>query len=200
MTVQRISDLDEFNRLEPEWNSLLQKSKSNSVFLTWEWVSTWWQFFGSESELFVLCVVDEHGRIDGIVPLKRQRRRIGGLRLNCLEFIGSGLETVPDYLDFILDPGCEEQASRLILEYLSRNKNSWDIIIFSDMREDSFCFRGFNHAVLSKTSSYEKEDICPYIELPKTWDLYLEALSKKSRYNVRKKRRNLDQDFKNEFL
>ena len=35
-------------RLRDEWNDLLRRSRFDTVFLTWEWQSTWWQHLGRD--------------------------------------------------------------------------------------------------------------------------------------------------------
>jgi CelD/BcsL family acetyltransferase involved in cellulose biosynthesis len=56
-------------------------------------------------------------------------------------------------------------------------------------------FRERSYDTWEKFLSY-----CPYIPLPSTWEEYLGTLSKKSRYNVRKKRKTLDAKFSSRFL
>ena len=32
-----------FSALKPEWNDLLHRSAYDTLFLTWQWQSTWWK-------------------------------------------------------------------------------------------------------------------------------------------------------------
>ncbi len=44
---------DGFEALAGEWNSLLHRSRSNVIFLTHEWQSTWWRQLGT-GELWII--------------------------------------------------------------------------------------------------------------------------------------------------
>ena len=68
-SVEHVSDIAGLRRLRPEWNGLLCRSPASSVFLTWEWIATWWEHFGREGDLLILAVRDESGRLVGLAPL-----------------------------------------------------------------------------------------------------------------------------------
>ena len=42
MLIERVSTEPGFNVLRQEWNSVLQQSAGNTIFLTWEWIASWW--------------------------------------------------------------------------------------------------------------------------------------------------------------
>src|SRR5207249_5381887 len=41
--IERIEDIGGFEKLKAEWNELLEASSSPCLFLTWEWLYTWWK-------------------------------------------------------------------------------------------------------------------------------------------------------------
>src|SRR5712692_8540819 len=96
MEIQRIEDVEAFRRLRTEWNDLLAASDADCVFLTWEWLFTWWKHFGAGLRLAILAVRDR-GELVGIAPLALRRR----LGFPVLEFLGSGL-VGSDYVDVIV--------------------------------------------------------------------------------------------------
>ncbi len=90
---------DGFAVLQEEWNELVHRSRFNSIFLTHEWQTTWWDSLG-QGELWILAFrCAQSNRTVGIAPLflheianganagKRQFQR----RFGCIE--------VSDYLD-----------------------------------------------------------------------------------------------------
>src|SRR5215207_1935799 len=84
-----IRDYEAFRKLEPEWNALLQQSQSNCIFLTWEWISTWWEIFGADFEMRVLTSHDPSGKLRGIAPLMIGREQASFARnFRCLMIIG----------------------------------------------------------------------------------------------------------------
>ncbi|MEW6067964.1 MAG: GNAT family N-acetyltransferase [Nitrospirota bacterium] len=109
-------------------------------------------------------------------------------------------ESLPDYLDFIIDRSVEDDVIGLITDYCIEQKDTWDVIKLSGIKEDAVCFKFYDFLSNKGYKTYRKLDgICPYIKLPETWKDYLNTLSKKSRFNVRKKKRVLDTHYKNSF-
>ncbi|HEU4390621.1 MAG TPA: hypothetical protein VFV34_22650, partial [Blastocatellia bacterium] len=140
--IEKIDTAEALHGLKPIWNSLLSKSASNTLGLTWEWMTTWWEVFGEGRQLCVL-VVRDGGEVIGIAPLlKRTVQYYGLLSYERLEFLGSGEdeadEICTEYLDFILLAGREEEALSSIFEYLDR-KESFDEILLANVVEESVC-------------------------------------------------------------
>ncbi len=58
-----------FDALKDEWNELLKSSRFDTIFLTWEWQTTWWQHLGrTRGPLFILAGRDA-GRLAAVIPL-----------------------------------------------------------------------------------------------------------------------------------
>ncbi|HZB24764.1 MAG TPA: hypothetical protein VE379_01440, partial [Vicinamibacterales bacterium] len=128
LQVDAIRDAAALAPLKAEWNSLLNSSRAPSLFLTWEWIRTWWDVYGGASRLFVLAVRDASGRLVGVAPFKSSRRAVGGVyRYNELEFIGQGGDVTPEYLDVIAATGYEASVRAAILGRLARDR-SWGSI------------------------------------------------------------------------
>ena len=70
MKVIEIQQESELQALRTAWNGLLASAVSNTVFLTWEWVTAWWSTYGKPGELRVLLAADDAGAIVGIAPLR----------------------------------------------------------------------------------------------------------------------------------
>ena len=56
------------DQLEPEWNAALKLSPHSGPFLTYEWLLSYLEAFGDESQLF-LVVVRRDTKIVGLAPL-----------------------------------------------------------------------------------------------------------------------------------
>ena len=69
LSIKKVSTQNEFSRLKGCWTALLKRSKSDTVFLAWEWMYTWWECFKENKQLFVLTVYDENENLVGIAPL-----------------------------------------------------------------------------------------------------------------------------------
>src|SRR2546427_4482076 len=53
-----------FEKLREEWNELLQASASNCLFLTWEWLYTWWKHLSEDRRLFIITVDRKSTRLN----------------------------------------------------------------------------------------------------------------------------------------
>src|SRR5437588_12709315 len=97
MRIESFQSPDAFAALQPDWNALLNRSVSDTLFLTWEFQSTWWSHFGAGHELRLLTARCDDGRLKAIAPLYLEHEPAGRA---VLRLIG-GIE-VADYLDFIV--------------------------------------------------------------------------------------------------
>jgi CelD/BcsL family acetyltransferase involved in cellulose biosynthesis len=123
---------DALHALAPHWNALLQRSRSDSIFLTWEWISTWWEVFGHRFDLLVLTAEDADGRLLGIAPTMVGRRRTASrLTFRALMIVGQRGDTLAEYLDFIVEPGHEREVTAAFSGFFRRELAAeWDFMAF----------------------------------------------------------------------
>ncbi len=177
-----------FAALRPEWNQLLHESCCDTIFLTWQWQTTWWKHLG-EGELLLLGFRSEDGRLVGLAPLYYDNsdpdRRI--VRM-------IGCRDVSDYLDVVVATGHEEAVYRRLLHYLSEEAEPWDALDLCNIPQESRTFVLLQE--MAEAEGYqtlvEVEDVCPIIPLPATWEEYLAMLDKKQRHEVRRKLRRAE--------
>lgn len=196
--IEEIRHTERFKSLASEWNSLLSQSGANNIFLTWEWVSNWWQVYGSGKELRVLVVKGPQESIVAIAPLYIHTRTfLGGLSVNEVRFLGTGEDVSPDYLDFIIMRGFENEAIDTVMRYLAA-ENDWDIVHLTDMLSTSITTGVIRKVAVDNRLLVEKAEraICPYIRLRPDWDEYVHSLSSNMRFNIKRRMRNLEKDFR----
>src|SRR3990170_87065 len=102
MPIDCIQTDEAFQALSKEWNRLLNNSSCGNIFITWEWMSSWLEFFKEDAKLYVIAVRDEKEQLVGIAPLKIAKFSFHGFPYRQLEFMGSGNGVNADYLDFII--------------------------------------------------------------------------------------------------
>ena len=120
-TVARVADLETFTALREEWNELLQASDSDCLFLTWEWLYTWWKHLADDRQLSILTVRSA-GQLVGLAPLGLRHSSLWHRRpLPVLEFLGSGF-VGSDYLDLIARRGFEREVQQAFAVFLSRKR------------------------------------------------------------------------------
>jgi len=112
-----------FWALKPEWNDLVRRSSSDTVFLTWEWQRTWWKHLGEGDLLLLGFRHGDDGRLVGIAPLFRTDDTMGRSILQMV-----GCRDVSDYLDLIAEAGQEGAVHEALLDYLAGDGLSWDLI------------------------------------------------------------------------
>ena len=192
ITTELITDTPGFLKLEKVWNDLLRKSDADTIFLSWEWVSTWWEVFGENKELF-MPVFRQGDEILGLAPLyKRKRKIIKILPLREIAFLGGGGPVRSDYMDLICRPEFYDQCRQEFLDFLRRD-TTWDTANLKDLRENSSLTDADDGGNLK--FSEPNEERCYYIEMPNSFEDYLMELDGKMRRNIRNRRRNLDRDF-----
>jgi CelD/BcsL family acetyltransferase involved in cellulose biosynthesis len=192
--MDTISDAARFAALRPEWDDVLVASDSNCLFLTWEWLHTWWNHLADNRQLSILAIRSQDQLI-GLAPFVRRPARFSsGHPLPVLEFLGSG-QVGSDYLDVILRRRWEEQATTDLASHLARERSMfrWTNVCGSDSRAAALAV----HLGQSGWSVTDAEiNQCPYISLEgKSWESYLAELGSEHRYNFQRKWKRLNRDY-----
>ena len=66
--VKLIDSFEKWGGILNYWNELLMQSRSDTIFLTWEWLYTWAEcFLGSDRKLFILAVYHKE-KLIGLAP------------------------------------------------------------------------------------------------------------------------------------
>lgn len=191
MDIRIYKDPQGFDALKADWNPLLARSRSNTLFLTWEWQTTWWRYLGT-GDLWLLAWYEED-EIVGIAPLYCQTEPDGTRLLGIV-----GCVEVSDYLDLIVAEGREATVLRGFLDWLNGpDAPQWDVVQLCNLPQDSL-----THRILPELAAADRlqsattvEDVCPVIELPGDFETYLqECLSKKQRHEVRRKTRRIQEE------
>jgi CelD/BcsL family acetyltransferase involved in cellulose biosynthesis len=198
LELERIEDIKSFESLRPEWIELLESSSSDCLFLTWEWLFTWWKHLADGRRLYLLLVRRDR-KLVAIAPFAIRPRQPGRLLpFRVLEFIGMG--TVgSDYLDLIIRQGEEGEALDAFSKYLSSHKL---VIELSRVKVSSRLVGKLASQLQNNgwRTSQHVTDICPYIDLSNhSWETYLAAIGSSHRHNIRRRSKALAQTFKLEF-
>ena len=194
LSIVKISDQNEFANLKKDWDALLKKSKSDTVFLTWEWMYTWWECFKENKQLFILAVYGENEEMVGIAPLCMDKKKIGGIPvLNYIKFLGT-MPISSDHLDFIIYQGREREVLGTIVNYLFK-ENIWDLCLLSNIPASSLTGKLLKEIMGNRPSQYEISQVCPYIPLPDQIEDFYSSLSRNMRNTIKRRRRNLHRKY-----
>ncbi|MCS6870264.1 MAG: GNAT family N-acetyltransferase [Anaerolineae bacterium] len=188
LTIDRLTTLEQLAAIQHEWSALLTRNAVNEVFLTWEWQDAWWRVY-QPGELFVLTGRDAHGTLHGIAPwfidTSNPEERV--LRL-------IGCADVTDYLDIIAPHAQRDAFCAGIAAYLQAHSDAFSRINLCNIH-------GQSPTLVDLPSALERagfqvtlrpQEVCPVIQLPDSFERYLESLDKKQRHEARRKLRRAE--------
>jgi len=194
VSTQVISDAVDFHDLRSEWDDLLQACPGDCIFLTWEWLYTWWLHLPERRTLHII-VVRLDGQLIALAPLALRPASLKRLMpRRVLEFLASG-SVGSDYLSFLIRPDHEPIAMREIIGSLAESGRILELVRVekscAPMAELSRQLQENGWKSLSLTTNY-----CPYSILSgHTWSSYLQSLHARHRKNMGKMLRRLHKDF-----
>lgn len=195
MKILEVNSFSDFIALQEEWSNVLGRCE-NSVFSTWEWLSSWWKHLGRDKRLLLL-LAQEGDKVLGIAPLMYSIRNIFGLRIRKIEFIGT---PESDYSDFILAEKGQECMKQFIDYILYNLAEKWDCIELAEVPENSeFLTHLDGISRNAKLLQMHVPTMCPYLRL-ESYDTFYNSLSRKFRKNsLRRPLRKLQQKYSLEF-
>ncbi len=192
MNAVRVIQSDaEFASLANEWEALQKDARSTSVFQTFDWQSLWWKTYGP-GRLLRLLLATEGERLVGILPLYIQTVPTMRFSVRILRPIGIGADTSPDDLGPVLAASCEERVAQALARAVIQLPG-WDVLQLSDMLPDC----PFMAAIRAEIGRQGlplltgRSERIAYLDLPSTWEGWLEKLSRDRRWRIRSLRKKL---------
>jgi peptidoglycan/xylan/chitin deacetylase (PgdA/CDA1 family)/CelD/BcsL family acetyltransferase involved in cellulose biosynthesis len=175
---------EDIESLSEHWNSLLAQSASDTIFLTWEWIKTWWHNYGNNRPLFVLSAWEGDSLL-GLAPFYLDRISHLGMKWACLRLIGDGSDD-SDYLDCIARRGREQDVIVEFVQYLESHVNRWDCLeIHGTPKSSSSLEQLIQLARLRSWRLSQRSIPCATLTLPHDWNDYLRLLKPRFRTKVR---------------
>ncbi len=192
MTIEIIQSESDFLNLKNEWNAHLIKSASHVPFLRHEYLTSWWSTLGGgeweEGELLILTSRDQTNLLQGIAPFFLENQRI--------LFLGS--HQIFDYLDLIAGPDTlTDFVNELFGFLLSAESPSWQVLDLFNLPEDSPTIPLLHQASESNGWSLKQEVLqpAPSLNLPGSWEEYLNQLDDRYRHEIERKNRRAENYF-----
>ena len=173
---------ESFDWFASYWQEHGDELRWETVFVLPPWVKVWRQAFAPETEPHLLTVRQE-AKVIGIAPLL--------IREGTASIIGS--PDICDYVDFIVAPGKESDFFGALLEDLKQKGVSR--LGLGTLRPDSTAVSSL--IAVARKFGYKvfchQDDVSLEVDLPATWDEYLQMLNSKQRHEVRRKLRRLEE-------
>jgi len=195
--LRLIDSIIGFKELKEDWNELYNECPNATIFLSWDWMFTWWEVFNKSinSRLFILSLYDDN-KLIGLAPFhiidSFPKSLIQGKTI-C--FIGSGEENkdkiVSQYADFLMKSENEDKIISAVSKYLYENKNKWDFADFQFLLENSVvsrCFTSKDTKIHTNLSHYGTRF---YIRKMQSFDAFIGQMGSRWSKMYNKKSRKL---------
>jgi CelD/BcsL family acetyltransferase involved in cellulose biosynthesis len=190
--VELLTSADSLFGLASEWDQLLYASAHPNIFLTWDWISTWWEVFGDGLQPWILVARDAiSGRLDGVAPFVRRGIPVPRGPFRELSFFGN-IVGAADHLDVLTCVGQEESLAAAFVDFLRRHRQEWDVLRLDGMSAESPLV-----ALLRQRSDRPAmiwESVCPFLRLPDSRKEFLASFNRGMRANLRRRAGRLHED------
>ena len=184
MYTEIITGEELFTILADEWDTLAQHGMTDTPFQTLTYQEAWWKHLRPEgSELISIITRSDDDQLAAIACLYITDQGV-------VHFSGCVEET--DYLDLICEARHADEAWRLILDcLLSDAYPQWRLLELCNIPAISptrtilpRLSEEFNQCVVESVN-----EVCPIIQLPDSFDVYLQRLDSKQRREIKRKLR-----------
>lgn len=123
IAVQTYDSFETLSNLQQDWDSFMEEMNAE-IFLTYDWCSIWWKYYGKGRELKVF-IFKQKNKIIGILPLFRETFGLWPIYLNVIKIVGT------DFMPITINVPLKKEYLGDIIHCLLSNLSqicSWDII------------------------------------------------------------------------
>jgi CelD/BcsL family acetyltransferase involved in cellulose biosynthesis len=195
MNIRIIETDAEFAALADTWEATQADAVTTSVFGGFDWQHLWWRTYGEgkkdkRDKQLKLLVATEGDAVVGLLALHIQTVPILRVPVRLLRFVGTGGDTYPDDLGPVLARGHEAATARALADAAVRLPG-WDVLLLTDL--DPAC--PFTKAIETAARAGRLDVLTgqaeriAYIDLPATFEAWLQTLHGDRRYRIRKIRK-----------
>jgi CelD/BcsL family acetyltransferase involved in cellulose biosynthesis len=171
-----------------DWDAVLADSARPSVFLTHDWVASWWGSFGQGAQSWLLRVAGPNGATLGLAPLYLGRppgtTRLPVRRLGLIGDHSVGSE----YLGLVARAGHERAVGQAVADHLAAARARWDVAELSGLVEGDPAASALEVPLRTVAGrAREQRQACSAVALPDSFEAYLGGLGSKFRQSYRQR-------------
>lgn len=182
MQLEIINSIEQFDKLEKNWNHIYTLDSYAQIFLSWSWLRGWLEV--APHDWFILAVKPKpNSAYIAMFPLAI--RYLQWANVKVYRALQTCAHPVADYTGFICLPEYEEDAIKKFASYINQDLQ-WDVFHVKDIQDSRMevFVNQFSQNDFQLTSN--QGIACPYIPLPDDWEDYLQNfISRKPRKNLR---------------
>lgn len=185
ISLNIITDYEQFISLNQEWNDLVANSTDPHVFFTHEWFDCWWQAFCGSSQLYIFTL-RKNKTLIAIAPFMICKTTIRGFPVKVIQFMANDDSPRCDIIINKRIAGRDGIEFKIIFDYLINTKYQWDIIFFNNIARDSKAVQ----ALLDTKKSLKLNYICetklcsPWISFNSDWDSFYSSLKRRTKMTI----------------
>jgi CelD/BcsL family acetyltransferase involved in cellulose biosynthesis len=184
----------EIDHLQAEWDELVSRH-TGGIYMTYDWLKTWWQFYGEGRQLRVF-IFSHDNKLVALLPFYLETFGAGPLKTTVARLVGANIP--PKTFDPPVDPAFAEEIFTQVLKRLFAHDRCHLLALgpVSDTWAPSVAFRKAcaDARELVSPPAYERRDVQTVFHLPPAFDQYVASLSSTERKNRMKRVRHLERD------
>jgi len=186
-TWHLVSNQSEFLNLQSDWERLFQANPRHSPFLAWGWVNAWLKHIAGQHELQIVCLRDDSGELLFVLPMLRRAGKFGFSSKKIMLVCSYGPEC-SDNLGCLCAPELEDTSAELTASAITRSYNRNGLVSLAFL-DSAGSFPSRLKAAMQTSDRVIRvrpDAACPAVDLPRSWDEYLQQLSSNFRSQVRR--------------
>ncbi|MCY1003134.1 GNAT family N-acetyltransferase [Myxococcus sp. MISCRS1] len=187
LDVSAVGSLSALAGMRAEWDALLDASDAGP-FNAWEWLYPWCRRIAPQRRPLVLTARDAAGTLVGLLPLGLETRRVAGVPVRRLGFLGE-THVGSDYLDVLARRGLERDVAESFARMLVALREEWDVLDLTDLREDSVTVDVLREVFRGHDVRLSERYVCPYdvLDPREPFDAFLKRTGRRDNYLRRRK-------------
>lgn len=190
MHIEVRDDISSMESVQESWLELWNHASNPEVFLHPLWTLAWWKHYGQGREACLLLVWDEHNTLAGLAPLCRCQRNP-----EVVEWIGS--TDLSDSMDFLIRKGLEHKVMAALEKGLRKLLTNGSHLDLHCVADGSPTLEELNEMLSQGWDvRIDLEEYSPRVELPHSWEEFLQRLSSHHRHEIRRKIRKAERIFR----
>ncbi|HEY3676789.1 MAG TPA: GNAT family N-acetyltransferase [Candidatus Tumulicola sp.] len=186
LAIDRLTSVAQLESLKSRWIELHAEDERAHFFTSWDWLHA---CLTTESNPWmVLAVRDGDGPYIALLPLGDGRFPTFGPALN-RELYLAGIPRA-DFTGVLIAKGEEHRVIPALARYIETLP--WDNFTLNDWPDDRIAALIAEFPEMKYRAKKADPSPCPFIELPASWEAYLDTRTKHFRRTVRSKMRKLE--------
>jgi CelD/BcsL family acetyltransferase involved in cellulose biosynthesis len=192
LTCRVLTTLEEWQRLEPQWDALLDASPDATPWQSFAFLTGWWKHL-SERMPLRLFVVEREGSVCLVMPLQISTwRMMPGLPVRMLEPVSMVMDVNRPRMAL---GRVDRAAYHCALDAIWQHAREWHLIRLDEKAWDDAEVAILRDYALERGCIFRQHfsHLIPFLDLRQGWNSFLQQRSQRMRKNLKAARRKLEQ-------